>query len=161
MINKENNVNLQLTISKQDADKLNDIIKALNTKTKSYTKSQAISYLINHFENVENKPLHGTPKKAKATTDDLEKASSPKEQTETQELNELKKQLNDIIKANQKDSVKTPRETMIETLSKERQKIIYKYDSLDLPKNYIYKGVQINEIQAKELSNYDANPKRD
>ena len=50
MINKKNNVNLQLTISKKDFERLEEIKKELKgLLTIDFTKSQTISFLIRNY----------------------------------------------------------------------------------------------------------------
>lgn len=49
-INKAKNINLQITLSKQDGERLNEIVKLLSTLLDiEITKSQAIAFLIKNY----------------------------------------------------------------------------------------------------------------
>lgn len=111
MINKENNINLQITLSKEDAEKLNEIIKQLSTRAKPLNKSKAIAYLINSFNDAEAS-ASATQKhnshEAQESAGKQENRSDSKRQNETQELKQEINQLKDLIKGVLKVDAEAP-----------------------------------------------------
>ena len=48
-INKEKNVSIQITLSKEDAEKLNNLVDAFNKNNIKVTKSSVIAHAVNEY----------------------------------------------------------------------------------------------------------------